>query len=164
MKNQKGFTLIELLLVLAIIGIISAIAIPALLGQRENARNKSTAANASALVAAVQSAVDICENQDYLPAQRPVTDLQALAQNPTLTQVFGAVLARAQVSATRNPFDGAAPCYTAAAGDATVVGQVGWVSEAYLGQTVGRITYGMSVNRAFVLKTLDKRVEATLAI
>jgi prepilin-type N-terminal cleavage/methylation domain-containing protein len=42
MKKQKGFTLIELLLVLAIIGIISAIAIPALLGQREKAKVKAT--------------------------------------------------------------------------------------------------------------------------
>jgi len=41
MKKQSGFTLIELLLVLAIIGIISAIALPALLGQRARARDKS---------------------------------------------------------------------------------------------------------------------------
>lgn len=41
MKNQKGFTLIELLLVLAIIGIISAIAVPAMLGQRARARDQS---------------------------------------------------------------------------------------------------------------------------
>ena len=38
MKKQSGFTLIELLLVLAIIGIISAIAIPAMLNQRGRAR------------------------------------------------------------------------------------------------------------------------------
>ena len=49
MKNQKGFTLIELLLVLAIIGIISAIAIPALLGQRESARQKATEAAAGSI-------------------------------------------------------------------------------------------------------------------
>lgn len=36
--HQKGFTLIELLLVLAIIGIISGIAIPTFLGQRRRAR------------------------------------------------------------------------------------------------------------------------------
>lgn len=51
MKNQKGFTLIELLLVLAIIGIISAIAIPALLGQRSRARDKSAISNAQSVTA-----------------------------------------------------------------------------------------------------------------
>lgn len=45
MKKQSGFTLIELLLVLAIIGIISAIAIPALLSQRARARDKAAITN-----------------------------------------------------------------------------------------------------------------------
>ncbi len=58
MKNQKGFTLIELLLVLAIIGIISAIAIPALLGQRARSRDTSAKSNATGILTDVISAND----------------------------------------------------------------------------------------------------------
>ncbi len=51
MKKQSGFTLIELLLVLAIIGIISAIAIPALLSQRARARDKAALENMTGRIA-----------------------------------------------------------------------------------------------------------------
>ena len=53
MKQSPGFSLVELLLVLAIIGIISAIAIPSLLGQRETSRQRATEATAAAVVAEV---------------------------------------------------------------------------------------------------------------
>ncbi len=58
MKSQKGFTLIELLLVLAIIGIISAIAIPALLGQRARSRDKSAQQNATSGISDIVAAYD----------------------------------------------------------------------------------------------------------
>ena len=59
MKSQKGFTLIELLIVVAIIGIIAAIAIPNLLNAIDRGKQKRTMADIRSLGTAVESyAVD----------------------------------------------------------------------------------------------------------
>jgi len=57
MRRQKGFTLIELLIVVAIIGIIAAIAIPNLLNAINRGRQKRTMADMRNIATAVESYV-----------------------------------------------------------------------------------------------------------
>ena len=55
--NKKGFTLAELLIVVAIIAVLVAIAIPIFTSQLEKAREATDAANIRAAYAEVQAAV-----------------------------------------------------------------------------------------------------------
>ncbi|GEL07141.1 type II secretion system protein [Salisediminibacterium halotolerans] len=57
LKNQKGLTLVELLAVIVILGIIAAIAVPAIGGIIDNAREDAHESNAESLYNAARLAV-----------------------------------------------------------------------------------------------------------
>lgn len=99
-KKQKGFTLIELMIVVAIIGVLSAIAVPAY----QNYVTRSEAASGLATIKSLMTTAELFYQENGTASAASVADLGVTATsndlgvissvlsggNPTLSFSFGA--------------------------------------------------------------------------
>ena len=84
-RNEKGFTLVELIVVMAVLAVISAIAVPRFLGVQESAKIEADYATAAMLGKAAELyLVDDDNSVDTLNGAATVADLQGELKTTTI--------------------------------------------------------------------------------